>query len=73
MVSDFQPTVKTRLNGMDEALTEAILKKTLYHKWGTRAHVLFLNDVWGGQCQLLRSVLYMIICLLLYRTGRAAL
>lgn len=45
--------------GMDKALTEEYPNENTFKKIEKRARVLFLSGVWGGRCQLLRSILYL--------------
>lgn len=43
--------------GMDKALLGKYPDENTLKHWEKRACVLFLSDVWGGKCQLLRSLL----------------
>lgn len=61
MVSDFLlANSQNRLNGMDKALTEDHPNENTLTQIGKRGpRVLVLSDVWGRECQLLRSVFYL--------------
>lgn len=50
--------------GMDKALLGKYPDENTLKHWEKKACVLFLSDVWGGKYQLLRSLLYMMICVL---------